>query len=60
MEKRDKLTKLCLEFKEFIAKLYKKAVEKNDERMVAFCQEIFDVYERYQINGHIKRPDQDR
>lgn len=43
--------------KRFLIKLYKQAVENNDKRMIKFCQEIFDVYDKYNINGHIKRPD---
>lgn len=43
--------------KKFLIKLYQEAVEKNDERMINFCKEIFAVYDKYNINGHIKRPD---
>jgi 5-methylcytosine-specific restriction endonuclease McrA len=42
--------------KRFLIRLYKDAVEKNDKRMVEFCKEIFDVYEKYRVNSHIRRP----
>lgn len=42
--------------KRFLIKLYEEAVEKNDQRMINFCKEIFDVYNKYKINSHIKRP----
>jgi len=34
-----------------------KAKEKGDKRVMRFCEEIFDVYEKYGIDTHIKRPD---
>jgi len=43
--------------KRFIIKLYQDAAKRKDERMIKFCKEIFDVYEKYGINGHIGRPD---
>jgi 5-methylcytosine-specific restriction endonuclease McrA len=42
--------------KRFLIRLYKDAVEKNDEKMVKFCKEIFDIYDKYGVNGHISRP----
>lgn len=42
--------------KRFLIKLYKDALKKKDQRMVKFCQEIFDIYDKYKINGHIPRP----
>lgn len=42
--------------KRFLIKLYLEAVKKNDERMIKFCKEIFDVYDKYGIDSHIKRP----
>lgn len=43
--------------KRFIIKLYKEALEKGDERMKNFCREILDVYDKYNIDWHIERPD---
>jgi 5-methylcytosine-specific restriction endonuclease McrA len=42
--------------KRFLIRLYKDAVKKDDERMIKFCKEIFDVYDKYKINTHIRRP----
>jgi 5-methylcytosine-specific restriction endonuclease McrA len=42
--------------KRYFIKLYEKAIENMDERMIAFCKQIFDVYDKYKINGHIPRP----
>lgn len=42
--------------KRFVIKMYEKAVAKNDERMIKFCQKIFDVYNDFNLNSHIKRP----
>jgi len=42
--------------KRFLIRLYNDAVVKDDERMVKFCKEIFDIYDKYRINSHIKRP----
>jgi len=42
--------------KRFLIKLYKEALKKNDTRMINFCKEIFDIYNKYSINMHIDRP----
>ena len=42
--------------KRFLIRLYNDALEKDDKRMVKFCKEIFDIYDKYGINNHIKRP----
>lgn len=42
--------------KRYFIKIYKQAIKNNDEKMIKFCKEVFDVYDKYQINGHIKRP----
>lgn len=44
--------------KRFIIRLYYEALECGDEKMVNFCREIFDVYDRYSVDKHIKRPDE--
>lgn len=43
--------------KRFIIKLYEEALEKQDERMINFCKDILDIYDKYNIDWHIKRPD---
>lgn len=42
--------------KRFFIKMYEQALEKNDEKMIKFCKSIFDLYDEFGINGHIKRP----
>lgn len=42
--------------KRFVMKMYEQAVAKKDKKMIEFCKHIFDVYNRFQINRHIKRP----
>lgn len=43
--------------KRFLIKLYEDALEIGDEKMINFCKEIFDTYDKYRIDSHIKRPD---
>ncbi|MCM8778315.1 MAG: HNH endonuclease [Candidatus Omnitrophica bacterium] len=45
--------------KRFVIRMYEQAVVKNDKRMIEFCKQIFDVYNKFQINSHIKRPDKE-
>lgn len=45
--------------KRFLIRLYEDAVKKGDERMINFCKEIFDVYNKYKVNSHIKRPNKE-
>ncbi|MCM8801266.1 MAG: HNH endonuclease [Candidatus Omnitrophica bacterium] len=45
--------------KRFVIKMYEQAIAKNDKRIVEFCKHIFDVYNKFQINSHIKRPDKE-
>jgi hypothetical protein len=42
--------------KRFIIKIYKSAVASGDQRMIRFCKELFDVYDKEGINSHIPRP----
>ncbi len=44
--------------KRFMIKIYEDAVKNNDLKMIRFCKDIFDVYDKHNINGHIKRPNQ--
>lgn len=44
--------------KRFFTKVYRKAIESQDEHMMAFCTAILDVYDAYQIDTHIRRPDE--
>lgn len=42
--------------KRYFTKIYETAVAIGDERMVRFCKEVFDVYDKKGINRHIPRP----
>ena len=42
--------------KRFLIRLYEDAVKKGDNKMMNFCKEIFDAYNKYRINSHIRRP----
>lgn len=42
--------------KRFFIRLYEAAVAQKDRRMIAFCNEVFDVYDRHGIDRHIPRP----
>jgi 5-methylcytosine-specific restriction endonuclease McrA len=42
--------------KRFVIKMYEQAVAKKDKKRIEFCKHIFDVYNKFQINSHIKRP----
>lgn len=43
--------------KRFFKHTYDMAVANKDEKMIAFCEAVFDVYEEYDMNGHIERSD---
>lgn len=42
--------------KRFFIKIYKQAVKNQDEKMIKFCKDVFDAYDKHDINGHIERP----
>jgi hypothetical protein len=42
--------------KRYFIKLYEQAVASGDTRMVKFCGDIFDVYDRHGVDRHIPRP----
>jgi hypothetical protein len=42
--------------KRYFIKLYEQAVAERDERMIKFCEDVFDVYDRHGIDRHIPRP----
>ena len=37
--------------------MYETALENQDEKIIAFCQAVFDVYDAHDVNGHVERPD---
>jgi len=42
--------------KKFLIKIYSEAIKNNDQKMINFCREIFNIYNKYKINSHIERP----
>jgi predicted restriction endonuclease len=42
--------------KRYFIKIYKQAIASGDKKMMKFCKDVFDVYDKHRINGHIKRP----
>ena len=42
--------------KRYFIKIYEKAVEENDEKMIKFCKCVFDCYDKHRVNDHISRP----
>jgi 5-methylcytosine-specific restriction endonuclease McrA len=43
--------------KRYFIKMYETAVKNNDEKMMDFCKQVFDVYNHHKMNSHIPRPD---
>ena len=43
--------------KKYFIEIYASAVRNKDEKMIAFCESVFDAYDEHGYNGHIKRPD---
>jgi len=42
--------------KRYFIQLYELAVAVNDEKIINFCRDVFDNYDKHKINGHVKRP----
>lgn len=42
--------------KKYFIKLYDQAVSKGDKKMIEFCGQVFDVYNKHSINTHVPRP----
>lgn len=42
--------------KRYFIKIYEDAVNIGDERMIEFCKQVFDAYNKHNINTHIPRP----
>ncbi len=42
--------------KRYFIKIYESAVAIGDDRMVEFCKQVFDAYNKHNINTHISRP----
>lgn len=42
--------------KRLFIKIYEDAMANGDEKIINFCRSVFDVYNEYEVNGHIPRP----
>jgi hypothetical protein len=42
--------------KRYFIKIYENAVAVGDDRMIKFCKQVFDAYNKHGINTHIPRP----
>lgn len=42
--------------KRFFAKMYETALRINDKEMIDFCNSIFDVYDKFNMDKQIRRP----
>ena len=42
--------------KRYFIKIYEDAVNIGDDRMIKFCKQVFDAYNKHGINTHIPRP----
>lgn len=43
--------------KRFFIKIYESGKKIDDPEMIAFCKSVFDVYDKHNIDRHIRRPD---
>nr|MDO8097724.1 HNH endonuclease signature motif containing protein [Candidatus Njordarchaeota archaeon] len=43
--------------KRYFIKMYEQAIKSNDAKMIEFCKQVFDAYNRHGVNAHILRPD---
>jgi len=46
--------------KRYFIKIYEEAVKKGDKKMIKFCKDVFDSYNKHKINTHIPRPNAKR
>lgn len=42
--------------KRYFIKMYEEAVGKNDKKIIDFCKQIFDAYNKHEMDRHIPRP----
>ena len=43
--------------KRFFIKIYESAMKIDDTEMITFCKSVFDVYDKHDVDRHIRRPD---
>ena len=46
--------------KRYFIRMYQTAMKNQDEKMIVFCQAVFDIYDAHDVNGHIDRPDTEK
>jgi len=46
--------------KRYFIKIYEEAIKKGDKKMIKFCKDVFNAYNKYKINTHIPRPNSER
>ena len=44
--------------KRYFTKIYEDAIAIGDKRMIEFCKQVFDAYNKHNVNSHIPRPNQ--
>jgi hypothetical protein len=42
--------------KRYFIRMYRQAAANGDEKMIKFCKDVFDIYDKHGINGHTNRP----
>lgn len=46
--------------KRYFIKMYEEALKIGDKKMIKFCQDVFNAYNKHEINTHIQRPNAKR
>ena len=46
--------------KRYFIRMYQTALQNQDEKMIAFCRAVFDVYDEHDVDRHIARPDTEK
>jgi 5-methylcytosine-specific restriction endonuclease McrA len=46
--------------KRYFIRIYEEATKKGDRKMIEFCQDVFNAYNKHEINKHIPRPNAKR
>ena len=46
--------------KRYFIKMYEQAVMNNNIKMINFCKQVFNTYNKYEMNKHIPRPNKKR
>jgi len=46
--------------KRYFIKMYEEALKLGDKKMIKFCQDVFNAYNKHKINAHIPRPNAEK